>query len=105
LAQFFDDFFRTFIAAGFAFAFAVVDANVKLPHLRLLSFDHENSLRTLTFGNFITEKENQCTRFYPGDFVAARAAKWLALVSSGEGNNVRSKPGSGPRESYGKYYL
>jgi hypothetical protein len=49
----------------------------------------------LIFGNFITEKENQCTRFYPGDFVAARAAKWLALVSSGQGNNLRSKPGSG----------
>ena len=41
----------------------IVDANVKVPHIRLLSFDHENSLRTLIFGNFITEKENQCTRF------------------------------------------
>jgi hypothetical protein len=43
LSQFFDDFFRIVIAAGFAFAFAVVDANMQLPHIRLLSFDHENS--------------------------------------------------------------
>ena len=37
-SQFFDHFFRAVIAAGFAFAVAIVDADVKLPDIRLLSF-------------------------------------------------------------------
>ncbi|MDP9129494.1 MAG: hypothetical protein M3N35_03840 [Candidatus Binatota bacterium] len=65
LSQLFDDFFRAFIAAGFAFAFAVVDANMKLPHIGLLSFDHENSVRTLNFRKFYNRKRNQSTRFHP----------------------------------------
>jgi hypothetical protein len=84
LSQFFDDFFRAVIAAGFAFALAVVDANVKLPHIGLPSFDHENSLRNLKFKHFYNRKRKPMHAFLPlTDFVAAGVCLLeMAIISS-----------------------
>ena len=55
-SQLLHHFFRTVVAAGFAFAIAVVDADVKLPSIRLLRFDYVNSLGTIDLTKFYSRK-------------------------------------------------